>query len=438
MPMKKPGLLFLCFCLLIHFAATAQVKKGRVKRLFKKSSIVQDHFTGFALYDMEKGKMIYELNSDKYFTPASNTKLFTYYACMNMLGDSIPALQYITRNDTLIIWGTGDPTLLHPDFKKQPIVDFLKKWNGPIVYACGNYAGDFYGSGWQWDDYNAYYQPEISELPVYGNIVRAKNVAGKLQLNPAWFSGVFLSQTDTAEAGFRVRRDILENRFFYAAKALPSKYEQDIPFKTSAWLTASLLQDTLKKTVLVRTGISRPDVVKTLYSVPADTLYRHMLQPSDNFMAEELLLLCSSQKFKTLSTDSAINYAIKNYLNDLPDKPQWADGSGLSRQDMFTPRSMIALLNKIYRKKNNEKLLFSLLPEGGKSGTIRSIYTSEKSPFVWAKTGSLSNVHNQSGYIITRNGHKLVYSFMNNNFFRPTREVRNEMVRIMTYIHDKF
>lgn len=428
----------LCLILLICFNTPAQVRKGKVKRLLKKSAIVQDHFTGFALYDMQKDKMVYELNSDKYFTPASNTKLFTFYACMNILGDSIPALHYITKNDTLIFWGTGDPTLLHPDFKKQPVIDFLKKWNGPVVYASGNYEGNFYGTGWQWDDYNAYYQPEITELPVYGNIVRAKNVAGKLHLNPAYLSGVFLPEADTAEAGFWIQREIFENRFFYPAKSVPKKYEQDIPFKTSPWLTASLLQDTLKKPVSVRTGIPRPDVVKTLYSVAADTLYRHMLQPSDNFMAEELLLLCSSQKFKTLNTDSAIHYAIKNYLSDLPDKPQWADGSGLSRQDMFTPRSMVALLKKIYAKKGNEQLLLSLMPEGGKSGTLRSIYTSEKSPFVWAKTGSLSNVHNQSGYIITRNGRKLVYSFINNNFTRPTREIRNEMVRIMTYIHDKF
>ena len=70
------------------------IRKRKIKKLFKHSLIVNDHFTGFALYDMDAKKMIYELNADKYFTPASNTKLFTFYTCLKMLGDSIPALKY--------------------------------------------------------------------------------------------------------------------------------------------------------------------------------------------------------------------------------------------------------------------------------------------------------------------------------------------------------
>ena len=72
------------------------IKKRKIKKLFKHSQIVNDHFTGFALYDLDEKKMIYELNADKYFIPASNTKLFTFYTCLKMLGDSIPALRYVT------------------------------------------------------------------------------------------------------------------------------------------------------------------------------------------------------------------------------------------------------------------------------------------------------------------------------------------------------
>ncbi|MGZ3776244.1 MAG: D-alanyl-D-alanine carboxypeptidase [Mucilaginibacter sp.] len=178
---------------------------------------------------------------------------------------------------------------------------------------------------------------------------------------------------------------------------------------------------------------------KVIYDENADTVYRHMLQPSDNFIAEQLLLVCSSVKFKVLNSDSVINYSKAHYLDDLPDQPQWADGSGLSRFNLFTPRSIVALLCKISDEMKNDSLLHSLLPAGGVTGTIRSAYkTDNGQPFVWAKTGSLMNNHNESGYLITRKGKHLAFSFMNNNFTRPSREIRDEMVRIITYIHDNY
>lgn len=87
----------------------------------------------------------------------------------------------------------------------------------------------------------------------------------------------------------------------------------------------------------------------------------------------------------------------------------------------------------------NDSLLRSLMPAGGVAGTIRKAYQTDNGvPFVWAKTGSLSNNHNQSGYLITRKGKRLAFSFMNNNFTRPSRDIREEMVRIMTYIHENY
>src|ERR1700741_348780 len=106
-------LLITTIFLLINTTADAgKIRKRKIRKLFKHSLIVKDHFTGFALYDMDEKRMIYELNSDKYFTPASNTKLFTFYTCLKMLGDSIPAFKYVIRGDSLIFWGTGDPSFL--------------------------------------------------------------------------------------------------------------------------------------------------------------------------------------------------------------------------------------------------------------------------------------------------------------------------------------
>lgn len=428
------------FLLTTSLTANAQtIRKRKIKKLFKHSQIVNDHFTGFALYDMDKQKMVFEFNDDKYYTPASNTKLFTFYTCLRMLGDSIPALRYVTQGDSLIFWGTGDPSFLQSDLKATRGLDFLKNSNKQLYFSSGWYQNGFFGSGWPWNDYNDYYQAEITELPLEDNVAYLyAGTDGQVKIQPTYFNS-YLHKDSTMQArSFYVKRNFMDNTFNYPNQPVPKKFRQWIPWKTSPALTLAMLQDTLKKTVQ-EIHIPLPADAKTIYNANADTVYRHLLQPSDNFIAEQLLLVCSSVKFGVLNKDSVINYSIKNYLNDLPDEPQWVDGSGLSRFDLFTPRSIIKLLLKISEQVNNEQLLHSMLPIGGVAGTIRNAYkTDNGQPFVWAKTGTLANNHNQSGYIITRKGKRLAYSFMNNNFTRPTSEIRNEMVRIVTFIHENY
>ena len=160
--------------------------------------------------------------------------------------------------------------------------------------------------------------------------------------------------------------------------------------------------------------------------------------PSDNFVAEQLLLTYADKLGLELSTPKVIAAIQEKYLGELPDKPKWVDGSGLSRGNLFTPRSLIKLLELIYKEVDNRERLFSMLPAGGKTGTLRSAYAKTDTPLVFGKTGRLSGVHNQSGYILTKKGKLLLYSFMNNNYVQPTSEIRKEMVRVMTNIHERF
>ena len=440
--MRRSGIMLLttAIFLFINSAADAgKIRKRKIRKLFKHSLIVNDHFTGFALYDMDAKKMIYELNSDKYFTPASNTKLFTFYTCLKILGDSIPALKYITRNDSLIFWATGDPAFLHTDLKGVKGYDLLKNSDKKLFFSTGQYQNDFFGNGWAWNDYNDDYQAEITELPMENNAAfLSADKDGALQITPTYLSQYLKCDSNYKPSSYKVQREFLNNTFIYPAMNIPADYHQEVPWKTSIALTLALLQDTLKKEV-TEVHLPLPDSVKIIYDANADTVYKHMLQPSDNFIAEQLLLVCSSLKFKMMNADSVIAYSKAHFLNDLPDEPEWVDGSGLSRYNLFTPRSIVKLLCKISDEMKNDSLLHSLMPIGGVAGTIRRAYkTDNGQPFVWAKTGSLSNNHNQSGYLVTRKGKRLAFSFMNNNFTRPTREVRDEMVRIITCIHDNY
>lgn len=428
----------LLLVIFISSCSTDQLISKKVGKQFKNSAIIKEYMVGFALYNMESKKMLYQQDADKYFTPASNTKLFTFYTSLKMLPEDMPALKYIERNDSLIFWGTGDPSFLHSTLKSKKAYNFLASSNKKLFFAPGRYEGNFYGDGWAWDDYNAYYQPEINELPITDNMIATKYVAStKMSIEPKMFVPLFKTDSTKTKGDFYVVRDFLTNIFTTPLINIKPTYNQQIPYKTSPQTTVDVLTDTLHKPVgLIKMKI--PADAKTFYGAKRDSVLKHMMLPSDNFIAEHLLLVCSNQLGDTLSTDKAINYSVKNYLSFLPDKPRWVDGSGLSRKDLFTPRDLVFLLDTIYKQVNNREKLFDMLPAGGKSGTLRNAYPKTDSPFVYGKTGSLSGVHNQSGYVLTKKGKMYIYSFMNNNFVRPTADIRNEMVRIVTYIHDNF
>lgn len=410
----------------------------KVAKEFKTSDMLKKYQVGFALYDFEGKEMIFQKDADKYFTPASNTKLFTFYAGLKIAPDSIPSLRYIEKGDSLIFWGTGDPSLLHTAVKGTKAIEFLKNTNKKLFFANGRYTGNFFGNGWSWDDYNDYYQPEISELPLFDNVVlvTAKQ-AGDMNISPKHFNSCFSADSTSKATKFNVQREFLTNKFHYPLAKTTANYEQQIPFKTSTTLTLTLLSDTLNKDLQL-VDYTMPKDAKTIYSSKSDDVFKQLMLPSDNFVAEQLLLTYADKLGLELSTSKAIAAIQEKYLTVLPDRPKWVDGSGLSRGNLFTPRSLIKLLELIYTEVNDQQRLFAMMPGGGKSGTLRNAYPKTDTPFVFAKTGTLGGVHNQSGYILTKKGKLLLYSFMNNNYVKPTAEIRKEMVRVMSYIHERF
>jgi len=396
------------------------------------SEIFNQSFSGFALMDPESNKIINEYNSQKYFTPASNVKLLTFYASLKILGDSLPALNYVIQNDSLIFQGTGDPSFLYADAPESKVYDFLKNYEGNLYYQHPAYTEESFGPGWSWDDYNYYYSVERSAFPIYGNYVVFKSNPGQNQ--PTTSIEKFRKHLVLSESNSEIKRDLNSNIFRYNKSDSNKESTQIVPFKYSAELFTELLSDTLNRPVtLINKGWTPTNSSKTLYSLPTDSLYKTMLRNSDNFIAEQLLMMVGNNLSDSLNTKNAITYIKKTYLKDLPDEPIWVDGSGLSRYNLITPRSMVFLLKKISEEIPQEKL-FEFLPTGGKNGTLKNWYIAEE-PYIFAKTGTLSNNHNLSGYIKTKSGRILLFSFMNNNYIVSSSIIKNEMQRIMRKIY---
>jgi D-alanyl-D-alanine carboxypeptidase/D-alanyl-D-alanine-endopeptidase (penicillin-binding protein 4) len=422
----------------IESLAAKNIPPRKILKMFRNSEVLKQQFTGFALYDLDERKMLVELNSDKYFTPASNTKLCTFYAVFILLKDSIAGLHYVERGDSLIFWGTADPSFLNRELREQKVLKNLSSSKKNLYWSTGLYNGDFYGMGWSYDDYNDYYQPEISEFPIYGNVVFFSKKNNTLTTYPEIVNGgqiTLQTEKTSSSTRFRIRRNLFNNEFHIPNTAIPSNFNQTVPFKVSEQVVSELLKQSFPNYSGI-TSQKKPMDAKTWYSVPSDTLFRAMLLPSDNFIAEHILLNIAATNGMEMNTSLVIEHVTKNYLSDLPDKPLWVDGSGLSRQNLFTPRTMIKLCEKIYDEVSDEERLFDLLPQGGKTGTLKNLYKSDK-PYVFAKTGSLSNNHNQSGYLLSRKGKKYIFSFMNNNFTEPTAVIRAEMEKIINSITRK-
>ena len=408
-----------------------------VNEFIEESEIFNNSFTGFALYDPEEKKMIYEYDADKYFTPASNTKIFTLYASLEILRDSIPALKYIIKNDSLIFWGTGDPSFLHPKLTdNQQVISFLQSRKEKLFFSSSNFLDKRFGAGWAWDDYTYSFQAEKSSFPIHGNIVlfHAQPDGRSIEVSPKPFENLVLKNHQMGGKTARFQRKEFENIFEYNDRP-PSKrgLEKEIPFHYSDDFFVELLNLASGKNITLLDFHMLPsEKSTTLYSVPVDSIYQMMMQKSDNFMAEQLLLSCSNEVFDTMNTRKFIRFFTKEYLKGVADKPLWRDGSGLSRYNLFTPRTIVNVLEKIYLKIPEERI-FRIFPTGKKSGTIKNNYA----PYVHAKTGTLSNKHCLSGYIKTKKRKTLIFSFMHKDYITSSAPLKKEMKKVLHFIHMK-
>lgn len=407
--MKSKFIILLIFSTLLLLSCKSSFKSF-TKRTFQKSKVFDQNFTGFSLVDLENNKVIFEKNSNKYFQPASNNKLFTLYAGLKTIGDLVPALKYIKKGDSLVFWGTGDPSLLHPDLPKSNVIDFLKNRPEKLYFSSSNEVQNRFGSGWMLEDYNEYYQAEMTAFPIFGNCIRFTKTENQIKASPQ----TALLCVVEGDRGNQIIRNKNENCFqFFNKNNVDKSFQQDVPFINSNELTTNLLKGEINRTVI---QIFEPISAnfQTIYSIKSDSLYKRMLLVSDNMIAEQIILL--SSKSDTLDTAKSIANILKTHLSDLPDKPRWVDGSGLSRYNLTTPRSLVHLLKKIYSEIPKERL-YDIMPS--------------KTEGIYAKSGSYSNNYNLCGYLIGKSGKTYAFSFMNNNFMKPTKEIRIEVDRIL-------
>jgi D-alanyl-D-alanine carboxypeptidase/D-alanyl-D-alanine-endopeptidase (penicillin-binding protein 4) len=441
-------LLIINFSFLIFTSCSIQQKISKsAKQVINDSSLLTAH-VGISIYDPETGKYWYNYQGDKYFVPASNTKIPTCYAAMKYLGDSLKCFLAIENDTALFLLPSADPTFLHPDYKTQPAFDFLKRSNKKIYTTDLKWRSEPLGSGWSWNDYNESYMAERSPMPVFGNLlkwIQEKETTNKSEpfiiyslpeINwPVNFSNVNAKN-------FEVKRKSGENEFELIQGT--EKYKElYVPFVTHGIKSSiELLSDTAGKKIslmneqmLTKVFAKVELAVRYIKTQPTDSLLKPMMHRSDNFFAEQSLLMVSNERLGIMNDTKIIDTLLKTDFKDLPQKPRWADGSGLSRYNLFTPQDFVAILNKMKNEFGMERIKV-ILPTGG-TGTISNYYKAD-SNFIFAKTGTLSGVVAFSGFLYTKKGKLLIFSTLVNNHQASSTAVRRAVEKFIQGIREKY
>ncbi len=433
----------LSILLLIFFASCSvnkQISRSAKTEIFSNKELVTAHI-GISIFDPSTNKYLYNHQGEKYFIPASNTKIPTCYAAMKYLGDSLAGWFVKETAESIYIKPNGDPTFLHPDFKQQKLFDLLVRTKKLVsVEIIQNPKFERMGFGWTWSDYAASYSPERSSMPIYGNIVKFEIKKDSIVVTPSYFnkSNWFLK----SQFGNNVRVSRLKySNNFYTVSASSSFQSDEIPFTSAANANVEdiLLVDTLgflKKHYLHSYhGAENNISYNKFYTQATDSVLKITMHRSDNFFAEQILLMVSSEVLGYLSDAKIIDTILKTDFKDLPQKPRWVDGSGLSRYNLFSPQDFVAILNKMKNEFGMDRIK-TILPTGG-TGTLSSFYKADNG-FIFAKTGTLSNHVALSGFLYTKHNKLLIFSVEVNNHMTTATEVRKAVEKFLQGIRNKF
>jgi D-alanyl-D-alanine carboxypeptidase/D-alanyl-D-alanine-endopeptidase (penicillin-binding protein 4) len=157
-------------------------------------------FWGIEVVSQKTGKVLFSQNADRLFTPASNTKLFTTAAVLEMIGPNYQFQTTVESNGSLdkhgrligdlVLVGRGDPNLsgrelpytLHTQRNDHPIkvleqladelvTKGLKFVDGDIVADDSYFAFERYGEGWSQDDLVWADGAPVSALTINDNVI---------------------------------------------------------------------------------------------------------------------------------------------------------------------------------------------------------------------------------------------------------------------------
>ena len=434
---------------------------------------------GVFVMSLKDGRVLYSREGDKLFTPASNMKIYTTAAALDLLGpdfrwrtsvfaSSAPTADGVIDGD-LVLYGRGAPDLESKDglltLADQLQQRGVRRVRGSVIGDESYFRGEQYGIGWQWNDLQWYYGAPPSALSLDENAVEVTLGPGNKTAGPASVvmtpNDSRLRITNNATTGDRDAATTIGIERGLSSDDVVVWGEFPIEGHAySAFLSIpnpALRAATIFKQLLSARGIHvdgevaardfrapeakrfDPEKAIELGYIESATLrevVRRTNKESNNLYAELIFRTLGKakgpsapdpnpQKNAARGDDEAGVAVIKKWLADQNINANWIafhDGSGLSRLDLITPESAARLL-AIAAQASWRQSFYDSLPVAGRDGTLQGRLANITGRIV-AKTGSLTYDHSLSGYATTQSGDVFLFSILCNDATGQAHPVR--------------
>ena len=408
--------------------------------------------------DARTGEVLYNRNGWVRGNPASNEKLLTSAAAMDLLGPGYRFTTAVRRTGTVVggrlngnlyLRGTGDPTMLAADYDRLAVAvadTGITSVSGFLAVDDTAFDAVRLGPTWSWDNEPWAYSAQVSALSVAPDTdYDTGAVAVSLQpglpgrrptvtFSPSSTRFVVDNRATTGAAGtantLAVTRAHGANRFVVTGSVPAGARAQRVLL--SVWDPSFVAADVFRA-ALARRGVTfdaapvlrraatpaGAPVVAVHRSAPLSSILVPFLKLSNNNHAE-VVVKAIGRKQSGAGTWPAGLAAIRTWLaaNGVATSSiRMSDGSGLSRTDLLTGTQVTNLLIAV-RDKTWFSTWYAALPVAGQpnrlvGGTLRlRMRGTAAAGNVRAKTGTLTSVSALSGYVTNASGRRLVFSVM--------------------------
>jgi D-alanyl-D-alanine carboxypeptidase/D-alanyl-D-alanine-endopeptidase (penicillin-binding protein 4) len=424
--------------------ANANELKMRIYQQIHNSPAFRDGQVGVYVQVLKSGRVVYSENALKPMIPASNLKVVTTAAAIDLLG---PDFRYSTElrggpvdhgslRGNLYLKGQGDPTLCLPYvnptgpwyfFAKQLKEKGISSVEGDLVGDDSAFDREYIGRGW-FDRYllDSYAAP-VGALSLNCNVVELTITSDSVKTEPnsPGFQYQRLYKTGSYDECWVTRDRNSDVTVVRGSVAPGSVIKRTVTVGNPGTFTLGSFMNILKssnitiggKTRLIDVGneVARSNAAPLIarYQSPRlKDIIAQVNKESDNVFAQHVF---KTLGYKSRGQGTAANgeAAVRDFLrkNNVGDQGLvMVDGSGLSTLDRISPRQLVGVVEIMWRHRHGQAYVDSL-PTGGE-GTLTSRLGGLT---LRAKTGTLDEHSALTGYLVSSYGQTLGFSILVNN-----------------------